>query len=43
MMGEVRVVRIAAAVQKPPQKKIDEFWKRFTTTAPGKGMCVSTL
>jgi len=23
--------------QKAPQKKIDEFWKKFTTKAPGKG------
>jgi len=22
---------------KPPQKRIDEFWKKFTTKAPGKG------
>jgi hypothetical protein len=21
----------------PPQKKVDEFWKKFTTKAPGKG------
>jgi hypothetical protein len=24
-------------LQKAPQKKIDEFWKKFTTKAPGKG------
>src|SRR4051812_39961350 len=23
--------------QKAPQRKIDEFWKKFTTQAPGKG------
>lgn len=23
--------------QKAPQKKIDEFWKKFTTKDPGKG------
>jgi hypothetical protein len=26
--------------QKSPQQKLDEFWKRFTTEAPGKGECV---
>jgi hypothetical protein len=23
--------------QKPPQQKLDEFWRKFVTKAPGKG------
>jgi hypothetical protein len=23
--------------QKPPQQKLDEFWRKFVTRAPGKG------
>jgi len=29
--------------QKPPQRKIDEFWRKFTTEAPGKGELNSTI
>lgn len=26
------------AKQKSPQQRLDEFWRRFTTEAPGKGL-----
>ena len=29
--------------QKSPQDKLDRFWKKFTTEAPGKGMFVVSL
>ncbi len=29
--------------QKTPQKKIDDFWKKFTTKAPGKGKCLENV
>jgi hypothetical protein len=27
--------------QKSPQEKLDRFWKKFTTEAPGKGLSAS--
>jgi hypothetical protein len=31
MQGNLRLTA------QPPQRKVDEFWKKFTTRAPGKG------
>lgn len=36
-MSVVIPASLMEKVQRPPQKKIDEFWKTFTTKAPGKG------
>lgn len=29
--------------QKSPQQKLDNFWRKFTTEAPGKGMLFPTF
>jgi hypothetical protein len=41
MMAEMPVVvqpPIRPGKQKSPQERLDRFWKKFTTEAPGKGL-----
>ena len=41
-MAEVPITLAARKnrkTQRSPQDNIDEFWSKFTTKAPGKGMC----
>ncbi len=41
MVTEMPIMIQAAAAQayhlQSPQRKVDEFWRKFTTKAPGKG------
>ena len=40
VMAEIPLVvppALMAPIPQTPQKKIDDFWKKFTTKAPGKG------
>ena len=44
VMAEVPVTLMPGASgvkekQKAPQKRVDDFWRKFTTKAPGKGKC----